>query len=172
MAFSSPLKPPIALLQAEQEKEDEEKIYVEKVKAFLLEEMKIPEEQIAIKTSKNDEIKGVDLLSPKCSIRYIITVNALKEGWDCPFAYVLISVANIGSKIAVEQTMGRILRLPQAKDKKNLDLNYSFVYTSSESFSKASSGIITGLEANGYSRADLRENKGKIVVEKQNLAGL
>lgn len=157
---------PIALLQAEQEKEDDEKIYVEKVKSFLLEEMKIPEEEIAIKTSKNDEIKGIDLLSSKCPVKYIITVNALKEGWDCPFAYVLISVSNIGSRIAVEQTMGRILRLPKASEKKNLDLNYSFIYTSSESFSKASSAIINGLEANGYSRADLRENKGKVVAEK------
>jgi len=157
---------PIALLQAEQEKEDEDKIYVGKIKTFLLEEMKIPEDQIAIKTATNDQIKGIDLLSPKCKIRYILTVNALKEGWDCPFAYVLISVSNIGSKIAVEQTMGRILRLPNAKDKKNLDLNYSFIYTSSENFNKASSAIINGLEANGYSRSDLRENKGKIVVEK------
>lgn len=157
---------PIALLQAEQEKEDEDKIYVEKIKTFLLEEMKIPEEEIAIKTAKNDEIQGIDLLSPKCPIRYIITVNALKEGWDCPFAYVLVSVANIGSTIAVEQTMGRILRLPFACEKKSLDLNYSFVYTSSESFSKASSSVIKGLEANGYSRADLRENKGKVVAEK------
>lgn len=157
---------PIALLQAEQEKEDEEKIYVEKIKNFLLEEMKIPKEQILIKTATNNELKNIDLLSPKCKVRYIITVNALKEGWDCPFAYVLISVSNIGAKIAVEQTMGRIMRLPNAKEKKNLDLNYSFIYTSSENFNKASSAIISGLEANGYSRADLRENKGKIVAEK------
>lgn len=157
---------PIALIQAEQEKEDKDKIYVEKIKNFLLGEMKIPEEEIAIKTAKNDELGDIDLLSPKCPIRYIITVNALKEGWDCPFAYVLISVSNIGARIAVEQTMGRILRLPQATTKKNLDLNYSFVYTSSESFSKASSAIISGLEANGYSRSDLRENKGKVIAEK------
>lgn len=157
---------PIALLQAEQEKEDEDKIYVDKIKNFLLEEMKIPEEEIAIKTSKNDEIKGIDLLSSKCPIRYILTVNALKEGWDCPFAYVLVSVANIGSKLAVEQTMGRILRLPNAKDKKSVDLNCSYVYTSSESFSKASNAVIDGLEANGFSKADLRENKGKVVAEK------
>ena len=157
---------PIALLQAEQEKEDATKIHVEVVKKFLIEELKIDEEEIAIKTAKNDEIAGINLLSSKCKIRYIITVNALKEGWDCPFAYVLISVANIGSKLAVEQTMGRILRLPQAMDKKNIELNNSFVYTSSESFSKASSAVINGLEANGYSRADLRENKGKIVAEK------
>ncbi len=157
---------PIALLQAQQEKEDSDKIYIEKIKTFLLEELKIPKEEIAIKTAKNDEIKGIDLLSPKCPIRYILTVNALKEGWDCPFAYVLISVANIGSKIAVEQTMGRILRLPNAKDKKSVDLNSSFVYTSSESFNKASNAVIEGLEANGFSKADLRENKGKVVVEK------
>lgn len=157
---------PIALLQAEQEKESDSKIYVEQIKQFLLDELKIPEEEIAIKTATRDEIKDTDLLSPKCSIRYIITVNALKEGWDCPFAYVLISVANIGASIAVEQTMGRIMRLPKAIDKKNLELNNSFVYTSSESFSKAGSAIIKGLEANGYSRADLRENKGKITAEK------
>lgn len=157
---------PIALLQAEQEKEDDDKIYVGKIKTFLIEELKISEEEIAIKTAKNDEIKDQDLLSPKSKIKYIITVNALKEGWDCPFAYVLISVSNIGSRIAVEQTMGRIMRLPNAIDKKNLDLNYSYVYTSSENFSKASSAVITGLEANGYSRADLRENTGKVTVEK------
>ncbi|OGE31928.1 hypothetical protein A2631_02285 [Candidatus Daviesbacteria bacterium RIFCSPHIGHO2_01_FULL_44_29] len=157
---------PIALLQAEQEKEDDDKVYVGKIKAFLIEELKIPEDEIAIKTAKNDEIENQELLLPKCKIRYIITVNALKEGWDCPFAYVLISVSNIGSRIAVEQTMGRIMRLPNATDKKNLDLNYSFVYTSSENFSKASSAVISGLEANGYSRADLRENTGKVTVEK------
>lgn len=157
---------PICLLQAEQEKESESKIYVEQLKQFLLRELKIPEEQIAIKTSKQDQIKDVDLLSPKCPIRYIITVNALKEGWDCPFAYVLVSVANIGSTLAVEQTMGRILRLPGATERKTVELNNSYVYTSSESFSKASSAVIKGLEQNGYSRSDLRENKGKIIAEK------
>ncbi len=157
---------PICLLQAEQEKESESKIYVGQIKNFLLEELKIPEEQIAIKTATKNEIEKIDLLSPKCPIRYILTVNALKEGWDCPFAYVLISVANIGSTLAVEQTIGRILRLPKASDKKIIELNNSYIYTSSESFSKAGSAVIKGLEQNGYSRADLRENKGKITPEK------
>lgn len=157
---------PICLLQAEQEKESDSKIYVGQIKNFLLEELKIPEEQIAIKTATKNEIDKIDLLSPKCEIRYILTVNALKEGWDCPFAYILISVANIGSTLAVEQTIGRILRLPKATDKTIEELNNSYVYTSSESFSKAGSAVIKGLEENGYSRADLRENKGKIVAEK------
>src|SRR3989338_919254 len=92
---------PIALLQAEQEKEDENKITVSKIKEFLTKERKISEDEIAIKTSKTNELYGVDLFSKNCKIRYIITVNALAEGWDCSFAYILISVANIGSKIAV-----------------------------------------------------------------------
>lgn len=157
---------PIALIQAEQEKESDSKIFVDKAKEFLIEELNIPAEEIAIKTATRDEIKGVDLLSPKCPTKYILTVNALKEGWDCPFAYVLISVANIGSTIAVEQTIGRILRLPRVTVKKEAELNYSYVYTSSESFNRASSAIIKGLESNGYSRSDLRENTGKITPEK------
>ena len=54
----------------------------------------IPAEHIAIRTADVNELKNVDLLSPDCPVRYIITVNALKEGWDCPFAYILASLAN------------------------------------------------------------------------------
>ena len=157
---------PIALLQAQPNKKSEEKVHILRVKEFLVDELKIPAEQIAEKTSTVDELKDLNLLSQDCKIRYVVTVNALKEGWDCPFAYVLVSVADIGSKLSVEQTIGRILRRPNTSDKKNIDLNYSFVFTSSESFSKASSAVISGLEANGFSRADLRENKGSISAEK------
>lgn len=68
--------------------------------------MGIPEEQIAIKTADIDEIGNTDLMSERCPIRYIITVNALKEGWDCPFAYILASLANKTSKVDVEQILG------------------------------------------------------------------
>ena len=59
-----------------------------------------------------NELKNVELMSLSCPIRYIITVNALKEGWDCPFAYILASLANKTSQVDVEQILGRILRLP------------------------------------------------------------
>ena len=72
----------------------------------------IPAEQIAIRTADVNELKNSDLMSPSCPIRYIITVNALKEGWDCPFAYILASLANKTSQVDVEQILGRILRLP------------------------------------------------------------
>ena len=68
--------------------------------------MGIPEEQIAIKTADIDEIGNTDLMSERWPIRNIITVNALKEGWDCPFAYILASLANKTSKVDVEQILG------------------------------------------------------------------
>ena len=146
---------PIVLLQAEQEKEDEKKITVGKIKEFLMKDRKISEEEIAIKTSKTNELEGVDLFAKNCKIRYIITVNALAEGWDCSFAYILISVANIGSKVAVEQIIGRIMRMPDAKRKRNENLNRSYVFASAKNFNEAAGQIISGLENNGYSGKDL-----------------
>lgn len=70
---------PIVLFQAEP-KSSSDTVTFEKLKDKLV-AIGIPENQIAIKTSNVNEIKGVDLLSPDCEIRYIITVNALKEGW-------------------------------------------------------------------------------------------
>ena len=155
---------PIALIQAERAIIDPKKIHVEKIKEFLKDDCKIPEEQIAIRTGIQDELTeiGDEIFGKKCPIRYIITVAALNEGWDNSFAYVLISVANIGAKIAVEQVIGRILRLPHVKEKKHEELNCSYVYTSSRNFSDAANNLEKGLLANGYSANDLKELTGGI----------
>jgi superfamily II DNA or RNA helicase len=146
---------PIALFQAEQEKEDEKKITVGNIRDFLIREGKIPEDEIAIKTSTQNDLDGVDLFSKSCKIRYIITVNALTEGWDCSFAYILISVANIGSRIAVEQIIGRIMRMPFAKRKEQEELNRSYIFASARNFNEAAAEIISGLESHGYSKHDM-----------------
>ncbi len=145
---------PIALLQAQPKSKDGHTVTVEHLKDFLL-ERKISADEIAIKTSEKNELEGVDLFSKSCKIRYIITVNALAEGWDCSFAYILVSVANLGSKIAVEQIIGRIIRLPYAKRKADEDFNRSYVFASARDFNEAAGQIISGLESNGYSRSDL-----------------
>lgn len=145
---------PIALLQAQPKSKDGHSVTVDEIKNFLL-ERKISADEIAIKTSEKNELEGIDLFSKSCKIRYIITVNALAEGWDCSFAYVLVSVANLGSKIAVEQIIGRIIRLPYAKKKANEDFNRSYVFASARNFNEAAGQIISGLETNGYSRSDL-----------------
>ncbi len=144
---------PIALLQAQADT-GEASVTVDSIKNFLL-ERKIPEGQIAIKTSKKNEIDGVDLMSRSCEIRYIITVSALAEGWDCSFAYVLVSVANLGARVAVEQVIGRVIRMPQAKRKSQEELNRSYVFASARNFNEAADEVISGLEENGYSREDV-----------------
>lgn len=148
---------PIALLQAQQEKETEKEgvVTINHLKEFLIKEHNIPENEIAIKTSSQNQLEGVDLFSKNCPINYILTVNALAEGWDCSFAYILISVANIGSKISVEQIIGRIVRLPNAKEKKHSELNNSYIFATGKNFNETANLIIEGLETNGFSRNDL-----------------
>lgn len=168
---------PIMLLQAEQEKESDKKIYVEKIKNFLIEDAKAPPEQIAIKTAKKDELpKMEELLSKKSLIRYIITVNALREGWDCPFAYVLVSVSNLGARLSVEQTIGRIMRLPYAKEKPEPILNSAYVFASTRSFGQASETVIKGLQENGYEDilpiiggVSVKGNECKIKIKDKNI---
>jgi len=142
---------PIMLIQTEQEKENRNRVYVERIRQFLINDAKIPSQEIAIQTSKTKDLPDLDtLLSKKCPIRYIITVNALREGWDCPFAYILVSVSNLGARIAVEQTIGRIMRLPYAKEQNNTALNFAYIFASTRNFSQTSEMVIKGLQENGY----------------------
>jgi type III restriction enzyme len=116
----------------------------------------IPESQIKIKTANINELKGVDLKSEECQVRYIITVNALKEGWDCPFAYILASLANKTSNIDVEQILGRILRQPYTRKHKSILLNQSYVYSCSSNFQATLESIVKGLNGAGFSDKDYR----------------
>lgn len=145
---------PIVLLQA-QPKTDKDNETFEKVKQTLV-AAGIPEEQIKIKTAEKDELKHIDLMSENCEVRYIITVNALKEGWDCPFAYVLASLANKTSKIDVEQILGRVLRLPYTTKHDDEFLNLSYVFTSSQNFRETIETVIKGLNNAGFSSKDYR----------------
>jgi len=145
---------PIVLLQAEPKGNDTTTF--DKVKKILL-SLDIPENQIAIKISDyKNELRGVDLLSKDCQIRYIITINALKEGWDCPFAYVLATIANRTSVVDVEQILGRILRLPYARRSDSDVLNISYVITSSNDFHNTLNRVIAGLNNAGFSEKDYR----------------
>ena len=145
---------PIVLFQA-QPKTDDDNITFDKIKNKLI-EIGIPEEQIKIKTANKDEIKNTDLLSRDCPVRYIITVNALKEGWDCPFAYILASLANKTSRVDVEQILGRVLRLPYTAQHSEELLNLSYVFTSSNDFRNTVENIIEGLNHAGFSKKDYR----------------
>ena len=146
---------PIVLFQAEPKTKDDNATF-ERVKSMLLEK-KIPEEQIKIKTADKNELQNVNLLSKDCPVRYIITVNALKEGWDCPFAYILASLADRSSSVDVEQILGRVLRLPNVRKNENVMLNMSYVFTASARFSETLDSIVKGLNRAGFSSSDYRQ---------------
>ena len=126
---------PICVIQVERtgkEQRSSRFIHAEDVREYLLAHGEIQPEHIAVKSSSKDELKDVDdvggLMSERCPIRFIITKQALQEGWDCPFAYVLAILTNPGSKTALTQLVGRILRQPYARKTTNTLLNESYVY--------------------------------------------
>ena len=143
---------PIVLFQA-QPRTGEEQTTFEKIKEALI-LIGIAEEEIKIKTANINELKDVDLFSADCKVRYIITVNALKEGWDCSFAYILASLADKTSSVDVEQIVGRILRQPYARQHTSAMLNMSFVLTASGRFLETLDRIVKGLNKAGFSRKD------------------
>ena len=79
-------------------------------------------------------------------------MQALREGWDCPFAYVLCSVAEMRSSTAVEQILGRVMRLPKAQRKKQESLNSAYAFVASQNFYDAASALTDGLVQNGFEK--------------------
>ena len=146
---------PIVLFQAETQGRGDRATF-DRIKAELITSHEIPAEEIAVKTADINDLRGVDLLAADCPVRYIITINALKEGWDCPFAYVLASLANRTSEIDVEQILGRILRRPFTKKFSDALLNQSYVFTSSADFQATLDKIVAGLNSAGFSRRECR----------------
>lgn len=144
---------PIVLFQAQSNIKGKDNTTFQKIKEQLI-KLNIPEEQIKIKVSGIDELKGVNLMERNCPVKYIITVNALKEGWDCPNAYILASLADKSSAVEVEQILGRVLRQPYVTKHKEPLLNMSFVLTASSKFQETLNNIVSGLQEAGFSRDD------------------
>lgn len=161
--YGTPYIRPIVLFQA-QPKSGEEATTFEKLKQILI-TAGCKEEEIAIKTADINELKNVNLMSNRCKIKYIITVNALKEGWDCPFAYILASVANRSADVDVTQILGRILRQPYVQHLPDENLNTSYVLTNSNDFFKTVERIAYTLNQNHFTGKDFRayEENEKII---------
>jgi len=140
---------PIALYQAQPASEGAEAT-VEVVKRHLMEDCRIPEERIAIATGSQRELDGIDLFDPAFKIEHVITVAALKEGWDCSFAYVFCSLASIRSGGAVEQLLGRVLRMPFATRRSSEELNRAYAHVSERNFFEAAEGLKDRLTEMGF----------------------
>jgi len=143
---------PLVLFQAENKGGT---VTVEVLRAFLREQEGIPEEQIAVATGEQRELDGLNLFDPNCAVRYVITVQALKEGWDCSFAYVLCSVANTRSATAVEQLLGRVLRMPYAKSRTQPELNQAYAHVSAQTWPHAVSQLEDRLVNMGFEKQEV-----------------
>lgn len=158
---------PICLIQVERTGKDQQGgrfIHSEQVREHLIKNLGIPADQIAVKTSEKDELKEVDdvggLMTRNCQIRYIITKQALQEGWDCAFAYVLVILTNPSSKNALTQLVGRILRQPMARKTGIQELDESYVYC----FQQKASQLLDSIR-DGFGREGLGDLQGHIALD-------
>lgn len=148
---------PIVLFQAQSaSSRDPHRLTWQVLEQHLVEEAGIPKEQIAVHTGPRKDLDAIDDIEAKdCPVRFIITVSKLKEGWDCPFAYVLCSLADQVSPVAVEQILGRVLRMPKATSKRRDALNQSYAFIVSKSFDDTAQQLKNGLvEGAGFNRLE------------------
>lgn len=146
---------PIVLFQAQKKNEE---VTVEVLKDYLIETNGIDESKIAVATGEQRELDGINLFDDKCPIEFVITVEALKEGWDCSFAYIFCSVARIKSASAVEQLLGRVLRMPFAERRNEPELNRAYAHVSEPSFSEAANALRDKLVDMGFDEAEAALN--------------
>ncbi|HMM44538.1 MAG TPA: DEAD/DEAH box helicase family protein [Candidatus Macondimonas sp.] len=155
-ATGETIAPVVMLIQAERKAEGKETFTPERVKRHLIDDFAIAPERIAIATGAVDELAGRRLGDTDYP-QFIITVDKLREGWDCPFAYVLFSFRNTTSSTAVEQVLGRVLRMPHVTRKQQEALNRSYAYVVSSELAATVQGLRDGLVQNGFERLDTRE---------------
>ena len=146
---------PIALFQAQNRNQE---VNVETLRNHLVGVERVPEDKIAVATGDQRELDGIDLFDPLCPIEYVITVEALKEGWDCSFAYVFCSVSRIQSARNVEQLFGRVLRMPYAKRRQSDQLNRAYAYVSEPSFGDAARALVDKLVKMGFEEEEAQDN--------------
>ncbi len=144
---------PIVLFQAQNENDE---VPPAALRKYLQDELHIPPEQIKVATGDTRELEGLDLAARDCPVRFVITVQALREGWDCPFAYVLCSLQKLSSATAVEQLLGRVLRMPYASRRGREALNRAYAHVCEAKFSTAAHELADRLINNmGFEALDV-----------------
>ena len=144
---------PIALVRVQRTGKDQREqgyIHSEDAREYLIKNLSVPENQIRIQSSERKELAGEDLLSEQSAVRWIITKDALKEGWDCSFAYILALLDNTTATTAMTQMVGRVMRQPHARRVEKSDsLNQCYIYCYNKDVGKAVKDVKTGLENEG-----------------------
>lgn len=157
----APYLRPLVLIQAQPRRKGVETLDVEAVKKELIGNHNIPEEEIVIATGEERGLEKLEkdyergIFSPKCPAKFVITQQALAEGWDCAYAYILVSMAEMRSSTAVEQLLGRVLRQPDATRRATAALNRCYAYVVSDDFSSTANALRDRLvEGSGFERRE------------------
>lgn len=155
---------PLILIQSEPRRAGIETLDFEKVKNELITNHGIPASQIVVATGEEKGLERIDadyklgIADPACPVKFVITQKALAEGWDCPFAYILVSMASLSSATAVEQLLGRVLRQPGASHRQARALNQSYAFVVSRNFAETAGALRDRLVAGaGFERREVAE---------------
>lgn len=155
---------PLVLIQAQPRRAGVQTLDVERVRDELVTNHRIPPEEIVLATGEHRGLEQVEadyrlgIADAACPVKYVITQRALAEGWDCPFAYILVSMAELKSTTAVEQLLGRILRQPGASHRRAHELNQSYAFVVSRNFAETASALRDRLVAGaGFERREVAE---------------
>lgn len=155
---------PLVLIQSEPRRTGIETLDFEKVKNELITNHGIPASEIVVATGEEKGLEQIDadyklgIADPACRVKFVITQKALAEGWDCPFAYILVSMASLSSATAVEQLLGRVLRQPGASHRNAKALNQSYAFVVSRNFAETAGALRDRLVAGaGFERREVSE---------------
>ncbi len=148
---------PVMLLQAERRSDAQETLTAERVKQALIDDFGIDKNTIAISTGTLDELGDTRIAAADCPLRFVITVDKLREGWDCPFAYVLMSFRASATNTALEQILGRVLRMPRARRKREDALNRAYAFAVSDRIAEVARSLRDGLVQAGFERQDAHD---------------
>ena len=148
---------PIAVVRVERTGNDQrigDHIHAEDVREFLTQNLGVPAGDVAVQSTASRELDGVDLLSGFSPVRWIITKAALMEGWDCPFAYVLVMLDNTSARRAITQLVGRVMRQPHARLTQRRPLDQCYVYCQSTDVNDAVKYVKDAPEQEGMGDLD------------------
>ncbi|MDP2025741.1 DEAD/DEAH box helicase [Sulfuriferula sp.] len=155
---------PLVLIQAEPRRAGVETLDFERVRNELISNHRIPAEEIIVATGEERGLEKIEadyklgIADPACPVKFVITQKALAEGWDCPFAYILVSMASLHSATSVEQLLGRILRQPGASHRESRPLNQSYAFVVSRNFAETAGALRDRLVAGaGFERREVGE---------------
>ena len=146
---------PIAVVRVERtgsNQRDGIQVHSEDVRDYLIQNLGVSPRAVAVKSSETDELSGIDLLAETSQIRWVITKAALMEGWDCPFAYMLVMLDNTRAQRAITQLVGRVMRQPHARRTGRQVLDQCYAYCWNSDIGKAVAQVKQGLEKEGLGR--------------------